>query len=327
MNQPLVSVVIVSYGTRDLTLAALRSVRERQGEVSLEAVVVDNASPDDSAEEVEREHPWAKLVRAQQNRGFAAGANLGAQNAGGDWLLFLNSDARLTDQAITKLLAAARSVDRPGAVGPRIEGPDGSERSVGRYYGPWRDFVRAFHLYRLFPGWRLFEDVHLRRLPRETTAVDWVTGACLLVQRDTFETTGGFDESYFLYVEDMDLCYRLARAGRTNLYVPDAVVHHEGAQSPRPDGEVFAEGGQAAEIFVRKAGMRYPLALQRSLRAVTLLGWMGILGLRLLRQRLRHRSTDATRASFHLIRRSLAAIFTRTSGRSDSSTRRQTSRR
>ena len=326
MSRPVVSVIIVSYGTRDLTLAALESVRNRRHEVDLAVVVVDNASPDDSADAVEREHPWATLVRAEENGGFAAGANLGARAAVGEWLLFLNSDARLMDQAITRLLAAARSLTHPGAVAPRVEGPGGTERSVGRYYGPWRDFVRAFHLYRLFPRWGRFDDVHVRRLPRKTAPVEWVSGACLLVRRDVFEEIGGFDEAYFLYVEDMDLCYRLGRAGRTNLYVPAAVIHHAGTSSPRSDSKVFAEGGDAAEIFVRNAGMRYPVAFQRSLRAVTLLGWMGILGSRVLRQRLRGQSTEATRASFHLCWRSLAAVFSQRYGRSNLSTRRQTSR-
>ena len=311
MSQPVVSVVIVSYGTRDLTLAALESVRRRRQEVDLDVVVVDNASPDDSADAVEREHPWVTLVRAEENRGFAAGANLGARSTVGEWLLFLNSDARLTNHAITRLLVAAQSLQHAGAVGPRIEGPDGTERSVGRYYGPWRDFVRAFYLYRLFPRWGVFEDVHLRRLPGETTPVEWVSGACLLVRREVFEEIRGFDEAYFLYVEDMDLCYRLARAGRTNLYVPAAVINHEGASSPRANSKVFAEGGRAAEIFVQKTGMRYPVACQRSLRALTLLRWMGVLGSRILRKRLRSQSTEATWASFRLCRRSLAAVFSR----------------
>ena len=309
MIAPAVSVIVVSYGTRDLTLASLRSVRVREHEAPLEVVVVDNASPDDSADAVEREHPWATLVRARENRGFAAGANLGARNAAGEWLLFLNSDARLTDGALATLLGAGRAHPRPGALGPRIEGPDGQERSVGRFFGPWRDFVRAFHLFRLVPRSARFEEIHARRFPADTAPVEWLTGACLLVRRDVFEEVGGFDEAFFLYVEDMDLCYRLVRSGRTNLYVPSAIVIHEQGKSPKPINANLVEGGDAAEYFVRKHGIRYPVILQRTLRGITLAGWIGILAGRILRERLRGKSTAASRSMLARCGRSLTAIF------------------
>lgn len=309
MTPPAVSVVIVSYGTRDLTLAAIRSVQERSHEAPLEIVVVDNASPDDSADAVARDHPEVTLIRSPENRGFAAGANLGAQAARGEWLLFLNSDARLAEGALSRLLAEARARPRPGALGPRIEGPDGVERSVGRYYGPWRDFVRAFRLYRVFPRWSLFDDLHLRRLPGDTAPVDWVTGACLLVSRDAFEEAGGFDEDYFMYVEDMDLCWRLARRGRVNLYVPGAVVHHDRGKSPRDEGEILIEGGRAPERFIRKTGMVYPLVLQRLLRWLLFFTWYASLSLRLAVKRVRGADTEALRATRRRCRRALGAVF------------------
>jgi hypothetical protein len=304
-----VSVIIVSYGTRDLTLAALRSVEERKAEVPLAAVVVDNASPDDSADAIAREHPEITLIRSPVNRGFAAGANLGARAARGEWLLFLNSDARLTEGALARLLSEARARTRPGALGPRIEGPSGVERSIGRYYGPWRDFVRAFHLYRLFPRQPLFDELHIRRLPSETAPVDWVTGACLFVSREAFEEVGGFDEDYFMYVEDMDLCWRLARRGRVNLYVPGATVHHERGKSPRDEGEILIEGGRAPEIFVKKTGMVYPLFLQRFLRWMMFFTWYVALSLRLAVKRMREEDTDSLRAVRQRCRRSLDAVF------------------
>lgn len=306
MSRPRVSVIIVSYGTRDLTLAALESVYACSTEMALEAIVVDNASPDDSADAVEAHAPWATLIRSAQNGGFASGANQGAQAARGDWLLFLNSDARLDHGALPMMLKAAAGVEHPGAVGPRIEGPGGTERSVGRYYTAWRDLVRAFRLYRLFPRSATFDDLHVRRLPNVTTPVEWVSGACLLIRADAFRTLGGFDEAYFMYVEDMDLCYRLARAGYVNLYVPEAIVHHERGQSPRPDGRVLIEGGDAAEYFVAKAGMRYPLVLQRSLRLWLLASYMGSLSTRLVWQGLKGQDTTATR---HLLRSARSSLF------------------
>ncbi|HET9235350.1 MAG TPA: glycosyltransferase family 2 protein [Candidatus Eisenbacteria bacterium] len=309
MSRPLVSVIIVSYGTRDLTLAALESVSASNAEVPLEAIVVDNASPDDSADAVQARAPWATLIRSATNGGFATGANQGARVARGDWLLFLNSDARLGPGALPTLLNTAAAVERPGALGPRIEGPEGTERSVGRYYGPWRDVVRAFRLYRLFPRFATFDDLHVRRLPTVTTPVDWVSGACLLIRRDVFRELGGFDEAYFMYVEDMDLCYRLAKAGYVNLYAPDAIAHHERGKSPRSDGRVLIEGGDASEYFVAKMGMRYPLLLQRSLRSWLLASYMGSLGTRLVLQRLRGQDTEDTRRLLRTAKSSLSALL------------------
>ena len=311
MSAPLVSVIIVSYGTRDLTLAALDSVKLLEQETPLEAIVVDNASPDDSADAIAARAPWATLVRSPKNRGFASGANLGARLARGTWLLFLNSDARLVPGTLPRMLEAAGRLDRPGAMGPRLIGPQGTESSVGRFYGPWRDTVRAFRLYRIFPGWNLFEDVHVRRLPSVTTEVEWITGACLLIRRDVFEGMQGFDEAYFMYVEDMDLCYRLRHDGRINLYVPEAIAYHERGQSPRSDRRVVIEGGQAPEYFVRKTGMRYPRTLQRTLRWWLLVSYLATLSVRLLMQQWRGQDTAPTRQLVQECRRSLRALVER----------------
>jgi GT2 family glycosyltransferase len=159
----------------------------------------------------------------------------------------------------------------------------------------------------------VFDDVHVRRLPKATSEVEWITGACFLIRRDVFETVQGFDEAYFMYVEDMDLCYRLRQAGYTNLYVPEAVAYHERGRSPRSDRRVVIEGGQAPEYFVKKTGMRYPLGLQRTLRWWLLTTYMGTLSVRLAAQRLRGQDSSPTRQLIEECRRSLRAIGERSS--------------
>lgn len=265
MTTPEVSVIIVSYGTRDLTLAALETVRGAGERVAIEAIVVDNASLDDSAARIAEAHPQATLIRSPQNLGFAAGANLGAGRAVGEWLLFLNSDARLLEDSIPRLLDAARSLAVPGAIGPLLLGPDGPEASVGHFYGFRRDWAQFLRVGRLFPGVRALDGIFLGKLPERREAVEWITGACLLVRRDTFFSVGGFDEAYFMYVEDMDLCFRLRRAGCTNLFAPDAVVRHELGASPR-EPAFLVEGGTGPEYFVRKFDLPYPWILQRGRR-------------------------------------------------------------
>jgi GT2 family glycosyltransferase len=307
---PQVSVVIVSYGTRDLTLAALRSVLAASRHTDLEAIVVDNTSPDDSVKAVSGEHPWARLIQAPSNRGFAAGANLGAQAARGDWLLFLNSDAVLPEPALGTLLHIASSLPSVGAVGPRLETSSGrAEASAGHFYGPWRDFTRSFRLYRLFPGAPLFEGILIRPRSMRTRRVDWISGACLLIRRDVFELVGGFDEAYFMYVEDMDLCFRLRQGGFLNYYVPEVAVLHEQGKSRRPESRVLLEGGTSPEYFVRKHGLHYPILLQRALRGCGIFIWWLILNGRIMQRRFRRQSIRLEADQADLCRRSLRALL------------------
>ena len=310
MTGPEVSVVIVSYGTRDLTLAALDSVRAVSDRVRLETVVVDNASPDDSADRIAESHPWVTLIRSPENRGFAAAANRGAREAIGEWILFLNSDARLQTDSLPRLLDAARSLPAPGALGPLLLGPRGPEPSVGNFYGLRRDLAQFLRLGRLFPAIRALDGIFVGRLPRERTEVEWLTGACLLVRLETFHSVGGFDEAYFMYVEDMDLCFRLRRAGYTNLFVPDAVVRHELGASPRGP-RFLLEGGTGPEYFVRKFGLRYPWILQRSRRILGLTLRMSTLYASYLMTRMRGEPISGLRSQIAAYRNTLAVLLTR----------------
>jgi len=226
-----VSAVAVSFNSRDCLPDCVRSLRS---EGVTDIVVVDNASSDGSVEAVLASDPDVTVVTTGANLGFGSGVNRGVEASTGDHLLILNPDT-VVEPGTVKALAGALDRD-PGmaAVGPRIENVDGT------LYPSVRSFpnlaVAAGHAFLglLWPRnpfsrrYRMLDWDHGHSAP----AVDWVSGACMLVRRSAFEAVGGFDESYFMYVEDVDLCWRLGRAGWRIGYEPAGrVVHALGGSS------------------------------------------------------------------------------------------------
>ncbi len=234
---PHVSVVLVNYNTRDLTLDAVASVQasvHRPG-FSVETIVVDNASSDGSAEALENRFPDIRVIRSGDNIGYGRGNNLGAREANGRAILFLNTDTVVRPHAIERLFDTLIARDDRGIVGPFLENPDGSyQTSMISFPTVWRTFCNFFWIDRLFPSVALFADsqmVHAN--PNEPRDVDVIHGAALMVRREVFEQLGGFDPEYFMYYEESDLCKRAAMLGYSAHYVPAARVLHLISQSSR----------------------------------------------------------------------------------------------
>lgn len=233
---PLVTVAVVSFNTRDHLLAALASVARHAG-VPHETVVVDNASTDGSVEAVRRAHPEVAVLANATNVGFGAANNQAAAVARGLHLLLLNSDAELRPGALPALVAALDRRPGAAAAGPLTREPDGT---IQVSFGPMLTPLAEWRQRALVRGVRRRDTSALARaeaaarVPQEPV---WVSASCLLVRKEAFAAVGGFDEGFFLYEEDVDLCVRLRAAGATILHVPEAeVVHHLGrstARSPR----------------------------------------------------------------------------------------------
>jgi GT2 family glycosyltransferase len=204
--------------------------------------VVDNASTDASADIAEA--AGARVVRNAENRGFAAAANQGAALGTGELILFLNPDATLAPDDLALLV---RAFDDPsvGAAGPRLVHPDGAEqRSCWPFPSPVRTWREAFGF--------------------ASASADFVVGACLLVRRDAFERLGGFDERFWLYGEETDICRRLRDCGLRVVHVPEArAVHVGGASSAALGSATFEHFQRGAELFIRKHHGRGGLALHR----------------------------------------------------------------
>lgn len=239
--------VVVSYNTRELLRECLESVRE---EGPSEIVVVDNASADGSPEMVRALFPEVRLLADGGNPGFGAAANRGIAACRSPYVLLLNGDTRVRPGA---LAALGRELDRPpraAIAGPLLRNPDGTRQpSCFPFLGPFEVLVMNTYLNRLFRRTRRFRPVY-STLP--AGEVPWVKGAALAIRREAFEGIGGFDEAYFLYGEEMDLCWRLRRAGWRVRFTPEAeVVHVEGASTGRMRPELMVQLFASLERFHR----------------------------------------------------------------------------
>jgi N-acetylglucosaminyl-diphospho-decaprenol L-rhamnosyltransferase len=194
-------------------------------------LVVDNAS-DDGTVDVLRSLP-VETIALETNGGFARGCNVGTEAGSNPYVLFLNPDARLEPAALEGLASVLDVDERAGAVAPKIVEPDGSlDFSLRRFPRLRSGLAQALFLHRIFPTAPWVDEVIRDPSNYEAGhAVDWVSGACVLVRRSLLEAIGGFDESYFHYSEDVDLCKRIWESGHEVRYVPTAVAEHEGGGS------------------------------------------------------------------------------------------------
>lgn len=259
-----VSVVIVSYNTREWLDTCLRSLPAASSRHAFEVIVVDNASRDGSAEVVAEAFPDVRLVRNGENMGFARAVNQGAALARGDYLLLLNPDGRLEPGAVDVLVAFAQDNPRYIVCGGRTVTPSGELDPRSCWAAPtlWSLACSAVLLSTLRPGSRLFDPEAMGHFRRDhARPVDVVTGCLLLVALADWRALDGFDERYFVYGEDADLCLRAtAQTGRQCAVTPDAVmVHAVGASSAtRPDKHELLLRGRITLVRTHLAGWRGP---------------------------------------------------------------------
>jgi N-acetylglucosaminyl-diphospho-decaprenol L-rhamnosyltransferase len=239
-------IVIVNYNVCDLLRDCLKSVLASQGDIAFEVCVVDNGSADGSADMVAAEFPQVRLVRAQ-NRGYAAGNNLGLQALGfaqgqgagtppPRYALLLNPDTVLPPLALANMLAFVEERPQAGVAGPRLVRSDGSLDLACRRSFPTPEvaFYRLSGLSRLFPRSPRFGRYNMTYLsPDVTTQVDSVVGAFMLIRSEVIEQVGLLDERYFMYAEDLDFCYRAKEQGWQVWYNADVTVLHYKGQSSR----------------------------------------------------------------------------------------------
>lgn len=225
------SVIIVTYNSRAFLKGCLESLRKASAGYAVEIIVVDNASTDGTAEWLRKEHPEVRVLVNQENLGFARANNQAFSICQPSrWLLLLNPDTLLSEDALCLLIRAGEAHPEAGALGPLLLNQDGSvQRSYRSFPSVAGEALHALFLDRLPPFSRRYGLQHCDYW--RVRQVDWLSGACLLLPRSVADQVGLFDPRFFMYSEDMDLCYRIHRLDRQIVLVPEARVVHFGGRS------------------------------------------------------------------------------------------------
>jgi GT2 family glycosyltransferase len=260
-----VSVIVVAWNVRELLRNCLKSVFDQTEGISFEVIYVDNASKDGSVIMVREEFPSVKIIENDENLGFIKANNQAIEVARGRYVLLLNSDTLVLDNAIAKTVGFADSQPEAAVIGCRVLNPDRTlQRTCFMYPSILNMFLSATHLYKVFPRSRLFG----RELMTwwdfdEVREVQTVCGCYSLVRRAAIQQVGVMDPTYFVYGDDPDWCYRFAQAGWKIMFTPDARIIHYGGQTTRQMARNFRwqlEGSKLIFIRLHRSGWVFPLA-------------------------------------------------------------------
>ena len=268
---PVLSIIVISYNTREMTLACLASVLA-ETRTPFELIVVDNASTDGSAEAIAESFPDVRLLAESTNHGFAPAHELALPLARAPWVLLLNPDTVVLDGALDKLLAFAEARPEAGIWGGRTVYADGNLNPYSCWgrMTLWSTLCRTMGLSGLLPRSELFNSEVIGDWPRDTIReVDIVTGCLFLMRRADWDALGGFDPVFFMYGEETDLCLRAAAAGHRPAITPAATIVHYGAASETVRADKMVRLLRAKVELIK----RHFAPGTRTLGRWTLMGW------------------------------------------------------
>lgn len=251
-----VSVLVVNYNTARLLKAMRDALMASQGGLSVQTVVVDNASRDDSLAVLGREFAADRVIVNSVNVGFGRANNQALAVATGRYVLLLNTDAFVAPDTLTRTVAYMDQNPACGVLGVRLVGRDGEPQPACRFFpNPWNVFLERSGLHMLFPKVQMVDPEGLNEL--HTQACDWVVGCYMLVRREVIERCGLFDPRYFLYLEEVDFCRRVKQAGWQVIYFPETTVVHLGGESAGSDAALTSAGRQISEMQIESELIYY----------------------------------------------------------------------
>lgn len=249
VGRPDVTVVLVSYNTVHLLGKVLTTLKSGRNGLSLQVIVVDNASSDGSVELLKSQYPNVELIANQANVGFARANNQALARVSGRYVLLLNTDAFVSPDTLCKTVSFMDANSKCGVLGVKLIGRDGSLQPSCRYFPtPWNLFLTSTGVARFFPRARLVDDMAWDH--KSIRECDWVPGCYYLVRREVIEQIGLFDPRYFLYYEEVDHCRRLRKAGWSVCYYPFTEVVHIGGESAASAGPLTSAGRQISALQI-----------------------------------------------------------------------------
>jgi GT2 family glycosyltransferase/lipopolysaccharide/colanic/teichoic acid biosynthesis glycosyltransferase len=268
------SIIIVNYNVKEFLQNLLDSLYTGIGNLKAEIIVIDNNSEDGSADVIKQKYPGVTLIENKQNIGFGAANNLGMKLAKGRYFLLINPDAIIQEDTLEKMSTFMDSTPNAGMAGCKVLNPDGTLQLPCRrsFPGPWTSFTKMTGLSSLFPKSRIFARYNLTYLDEnQTYEVDAISGAFMFIRRETYEKIGGFDPIFFMYGEDLDLCYRTQKSGYKIYYVHTAkAIHYKGESSKRSNIDETKNFYKAMHLFVKKH-LSSSLLVQAILRVAIIL--------------------------------------------------------
>jgi GT2 family glycosyltransferase len=230
-----VSICIVNWNTKDLLFECIKSIKEKTAGVTYEIIVVDNGSNDGSVAMIKLEFPECKIIESE-NVGFAKGNNKAVKEASGNYILYLNPDTKLITNAVYGMFIFLDQNKTFGAVGSKLINPNGTIQytCACTFPTPFNQMCYMFGLNRIFPTSKMFSTSELDYWDHKNSmAVDCLSGACIMVRKTIIDKLRGFDETTFMYSEDLDLCFRVIQNGWKIYYLSTEEIIHDNGSSTR----------------------------------------------------------------------------------------------
>jgi len=250
------SIIIVNYNVKEFLLNLLDSIQRAKKNLKIETIVIDNNSDDGSIPVLKSKYPEVITIENKINVGFGAANNQGIEISSGKFILFLNPDTLVNDNTFTKLVSFLNGNDGVGLVGCKVLNPDGTLQLACRrsFPTPWVSLTKVIGFSKLFPKSKLFAKYNLTYLDEnQSYEVDAISGSFMMMKREMYEKIGGFDTDFFMYGEDLDLCYRVQKAGKKVFYFSETeIIHYKGESTKRSKIDETKVFYDAMHLFVKK---------------------------------------------------------------------------
>jgi GT2 family glycosyltransferase/lipopolysaccharide/colanic/teichoic acid biosynthesis glycosyltransferase len=250
------SIIIVNYNVKEFLQNLIHSIEKASLNLTKEIIIIDNASDDGSVDFIKEKFPQIKLIANSKNLGFGKANNIGLKQAAGKYILLINPDTLVAEDTFEKMIKFFESNSEAGLAGCKILNPDGSLQLACRrsFPGPWTSFTKVTGLSSMFPNNKIFARYNLTYLDENKTyEVDAISGSFMMMRKEVYEKVGGFDEQFFMYGEDLDLCFRIQQSGFKVYYVHSTqIIHYKGESTKRSSLDETKVFYSAMHLFVKK---------------------------------------------------------------------------